>query len=1259
MRVTRSTGRAALLLFMLVTGVLHAAPPTTVKIAILEGEGKRAPKAGVVDLLVAELSKREDVVFLERKEVHRVLAEHKLTMAVRPANAVKLGKLLSTDLFVAVEKLPKTRPAVLRMQIIEARTGVVLAGMLQEAKDLASDVTRLRQAVTLALAKLGTDEKTRRYVGMLPFRSEEVGDGLDAFAQALSMFTAVDLNKSPAVILLDREHLDLLRDEKELTDIDLALRSSAVLLEAGVRKISEGEKYRITFVLRSLMNETIKPVVMETRADDIDATRRAFVAALLTELKTVPPKMPGISPQKEADLFSLHGGRAAAEAAYLLDPNQARLLRLCMATKKELRSNVLFSRYWRNKALILASEGKKVLVSNVFHLPPVELRTDVLNAPDIPPAAGIPTYADKHIEFNWWGWHYRRKKVSVPPEEVRLEKEILKYELACDIALGGSGVEPLRHALGCTRGWAETAEEWAAYLRQILEICVSRTKSLGKPMCDPRFLRHVAVHQQDVNPFVKPDTYTDIEPTLMWMRQQNDPILALTSYMIKVEGHHYKETGAAHEALNFIISDGLIPLAADDPALDWVLRDYVHTCLMTIRGDPEKMKKHLFAILEPMMNPGSASRLLQWMSYQPNGARPPMWLNILDNHMSRKEALQWLRKAHKSLAGYRGGDSGTTAKEARRQIVDMLTARISEIEGDSATAQNDWDDYEISPLDLGPKPSDAQKLCAMRRDGSRLLLVWLTNRRSGNVAEIVVTDAPLTGGTQRIVGRSPVRFDQGFGSSAHRWITCLASVGSRIFVGTVSGGVVVFDDKSVVAWDDGQRLPTNHVRAMDSCRGKLYLWLAGHRSSWDSEGALYRYDPTDDTLTELASTKSMQQRHALDGVPNSIDAILGDEVRGCLWLGRTGGSRKDLGLWRYDIGSGQAERVCKQWGLWTGHLAWEGDRILLAQASTRNNLRLYDPETDQVLPLFSPDANIPGLYGDSQVRSWPAMMMGPHLITAAGSGGTSAVATRSGSFYIKREGELYLYTSSTGIPALLSKTPEGISPEISQIVKLGPYEAIIANAKGNFWRLRRKVVEQGIAEYILRSGSQRGLDQTRTGGEGIIAVEDIKASSFAKADNALFEPPNVADGDIKTCWAAEPADTIGAWISFGFEAPKEISKILFVNGWIPKGGAGHYSRNHRLKRATLHYDNGQSEVCMLHDLNCPQVFTPKINGPVKMVKLVVDEFYPATEIDDEDPPWLNISEVLFFEKPGTQATSGGVRESPQSVAALKRQQGEE
>jgi hypothetical protein len=62
---------------------------------------------------------------------------------------------------------------------------------------------------------------------------------------------------------------------------------------------------------------------------------------------------------------------------------------------------------------------------------------------------------------------------------------------------------------------------------------------------------------------------------------------------------------------------------------------------------------------------------------------------------------------------------------------------------------------------------------------------------------------------------------------------------------------------------------------------------------------------------------------------------------------------------------------------------------------------------------------------------------------------------------------------------------------------------------------------------------------------------------------------------------------------------------------------------------------------------------------VKRVKLVVDEFYPATEIDDEDPPWLNISEVVFLEKIRDQATSGGVRESPQSVAALKHQQGEE
>jgi hypothetical protein len=66
--------------FWLTTVVAFCAD-APVRIAILAGEGDRAPKAGLADLLEVEFSKREQVVLLESTEIRKVLAEQGLSAA--------------------------------------------------------------------------------------------------------------------------------------------------------------------------------------------------------------------------------------------------------------------------------------------------------------------------------------------------------------------------------------------------------------------------------------------------------------------------------------------------------------------------------------------------------------------------------------------------------------------------------------------------------------------------------------------------------------------------------------------------------------------------------------------------------------------------------------------------------------------------------------------------------------------------------------------------------------------------------------------------------------------------------------------------------------------------------------------------------------------------------------------------------------------------------------------------------------------------
>ena len=103
----RRTVRGALIALL---GVFALSPPalsgaeTPIRIAILTGDGDRAVSDATLAQLEVALTSVKDITLLERAEVRKILADQKLSAAglSDPATAVKLGKLLSVELFLFV-----------------------------------------------------------------------------------------------------------------------------------------------------------------------------------------------------------------------------------------------------------------------------------------------------------------------------------------------------------------------------------------------------------------------------------------------------------------------------------------------------------------------------------------------------------------------------------------------------------------------------------------------------------------------------------------------------------------------------------------------------------------------------------------------------------------------------------------------------------------------------------------------------------------------------------------------------------------------------------------------------------------------------------------------------------------------------------------------------------------------------------------------------------------------------------------------------
>jgi hypothetical protein len=218
-------------------GSALAAAPANQRWAIVATDGVR--ERGAVDLLTAQLSQVGGIELVERDAIQRVLDELKLNAGglVDRAKAVQFGRLLAADALLCVQENKAAGNSLGSLRLVETRTGVRLCELLTSFGDqpeqwAAPWLEEWRRAKTV----LELPPDARRYVGVIGIQSEEPGSALTSLGRALSVFLEHDLGRLPGVVVLEREYLRLLRQEQQLTGVELELRSSAWLIEGGLRR---------------------------------------------------------------------------------------------------------------------------------------------------------------------------------------------------------------------------------------------------------------------------------------------------------------------------------------------------------------------------------------------------------------------------------------------------------------------------------------------------------------------------------------------------------------------------------------------------------------------------------------------------------------------------------------------------------------------------------------------------------------------------------------------------------------------------------------------------------------------------------------------------------------------------------------------------------------------------------------------------------------------------------------------------------------
>jgi hypothetical protein len=1021
--------------------LVHAGePPQT--IAIIPGEGECALSEAAVAKIEVALSEFKGVTLIERAEIRKIIAEQKLgaTALSDPATSVRLGQILPANIFVVVERIPKITPPLCRLQIIEGKTGIILAGQLQGADELLADARPAANAVVAALEKIRMPEGERRFVCVLGVRNEEPGHFLDGLAEALPMFLATDLNTSPSVILLTREHLEKLTAEKDLTGTELKLKTSAYLLSAGIRRVEE-KTLACTLELKQLASALSQTVTVNAPSGDIRALREALVQAARIQLQADAPKQIGLDAAEEADIFSKQA-RLLSKYNETLTAIQAAEAALALCPSPEYRLQTLWC--WRalsdschghairgakpaDAAVLAAARRTCDLAQAIIEEHIAAWKSGKITGVKIPVSindflgfARVSADTEEKKEVLRRGlslyraeWeYYAARWQDDDPDNPRLRRKIAP-ELWC---------EELGWSPGYLAQLVDDVQEYTALMRDAIQRFESPPESLALDHIR-RNLFCCQLAQGATSKFKAPSERRTLQELYEWGTTRQDRSLRVACYLAIANNSEANQRAAAtKKALDLFVAE--IPLNSPERQHDneYLFSSYLAQALQAlVNEDVQAADIYCPAILTPILEAHDSGRLNQWS----DTAR--LWLNKLEKTDHCGDAYRWAQKFYELLC------DGPKPSLNGRSFQYELAKRIAVLEErgkGQASAAEVWQDYGFVPLQIGSPPEGGKELLACESVKDDLVLVWRELSSGGLLLK--VSKVPACGGAQVVLGEVQVKARGGY--QLYKNILWILPDNQTVYIGIRAGGVAIVREGIGTLWTEENGLPGNHVFAAARYKNKLYFAFGDFSSD---AGALAEYDETSNNFTILASSRSQQKRNVLDGgLPYAIWGILPDTQRKCLWLAIEsfdghGPDTKRNGLWKYTPETGEFEQIGKrrlEKAVWSqnGILAessdlWVGEYDLDAG---KCSILLSDYSEREHKPVF----------GKPQTKHvWPCVRMGGRLLV----GGDC----------------LSLYVVGEKHPYELWVAPDGRKLADVRFIRQSGAGVIVGTASGDFWRL--------------------------------------------------------------------------------------------------------------------------------------------------------------------------------------------------------------
>lgn len=721
---------------------------------------------------------------------------------------------------------------------------------------------------------------------------------------------AADLQANPSVILLDRKHLGQLSAERDLARARLKLAHSTLLLERGLRHSPDKHDWVITVHLKSLNSDQPDRMTLTVEAGNLRQTRESMATALFDRFKLSRSDAPPASSEEEARIFSeqsallcAHGERdaaaRAAEAAFALCP--------CPDHRKQT------ARIWA----ILSVHGgawphakppavHKILLKASLHS--LELH-DAAIAEHIAawrrgagPALPLPlgdyytrAFRVLHVPFDSKEEEIASLRAGIQSSGLRAFRRCRQHYLSVwdrrpPTRGYGNYRDPHYRWMRFNHKWisqlpllTDDVHAWAALMREVVE-------TLDGPKGNPVTTRgHFNAQHARVDvlnhiynsglpsalptKFVTPEEQSVVTDLYDSLAKAGDRDLALACLVAKMNYNSRVQrkrdhTGAAAALDRFLKDSQTSPHLFSSKATERFPLDAFREafgCLVTFE-ERDRIARRIF---DPLIDGRDADALRKWritIDYLLGSA----------NEHNQEAGFQWLERLLPVLHDRPPLNAAErVALRAQLDGVNLCHAlNISKFyEVNSA-----WDAYEITRL-ANPRlevmptrlPRDLNtgnpNVYASLVDHEQLLLVWALN------GLLWATAVPVDGGPETLLGRTKFKFDLNNPVGARR-IRGLAGDASTLYVATWSG-LLMIRDGSILTPQTDPKLPSVNIASLALLDGKLFLGLY--------DGGLMEFDPATGRSTTLASSRSLEARHALDGGGvYTVIALAADAERRCV-----------------------------------------------------------------------------------------------------------------------------------------------------------------------------------------------------------------------------------------------------------------------------------------------------------------------------------------------------------------------------------------